>query len=523
VVANREMIVAASDEARALAIKPGMTLAEGRAMCAYLRHAPHDPVRDAKSLEALARWMTRFSPVVQIGVGSASADGTPSRRGTFPSAKADPTGVGVYLDLTGCERVFGGIDQLVGLIISSLDRLKLGVRVAVGPTVGAAWALTFGGRDVHGKMFEEADLPAALPPLPVEALRVDEEIAEVLRHLGVETIGQLARLPRKALPSRFGELLVRRVDQAFGRATEPMTPIAFHKPVEASVEFDGVVSALEAMWEALRQLLGRVVEELRRRGCGAKQVDVTFLRPEAEAIRKTIHLSAATCDGMTLFNLLRCAMETMAGTGSRGWGIGSRVSRIAFHPRPQTLDPRPSPRLARYLPEGFIGVHLRIPTFERLTEEQISLLDQDAIAADRELARLIERLRIKLGEEVIGRTEHVESHLPESAFSLSPCPRVSLSGLPHHRPLHLLPTPVEVRVMVSPSHDRDGRPIWFAREGQVYPVRHAVGPERICGPWWLGRHKTRDYFDAAVERSGERFWLFRVPETGKWYLHGEFE
>jgi hypothetical protein len=57
----------------------------------------------------------------------------------------------------------------------------------------------------------------------------------------------------------------------------------------------------------------------------------------------------------------------------------------------------------------------------------------------------------------------------------------------------------------------------------VYPVRHAVGPERICGPWWLGRHKTRDYFDAAVERSGERFWLFRVPETGKWYLHGEFE
>lgn len=519
VVASREVIVAASDEARALAIKPGMTLAEGRAMCAHLRHAPHDPQRDAKALEALARWMTRFSPVVQIGVGSALADGTPSRRGTIPSAQADPTGVGVYLDLTGCERVFGGIERLLGFILDSLDRLKLGVRVAVGPTVGAAWALTF-TKENHGRIFDEAGLTTALPPLPVEALRIDEEVVAVLRHLGVETIGQLSRLPRKALPSRFGDLLVRRVDQALGRATEPMTPIAFHKPVEASVEFDGVVSALETMWEALRQLLGRVVEELRRRGCGAKQVDVTFLRPEAEAIKKTIHLSAATCDALTLFNLLRCAMETLAGAGSRVLGLGSRFSPS----RPKTLDPRPSPRLARYLPEGFVGVHLRIPTFERLTEEQISLLDQDAIAADRELARLIERLRIKLGEQVIGQSTFVESHLPESAFAVSPCPLVALSPPLLHRPLHLLPTPVEVQVIVSPSHDRDGWPIAFGREGAaMHAVRYAVGPERVCGPWWLGRHKTRDYFDAALEQSGERVWLFRVVETRKWYWHGEFE
>jgi protein ImuB len=51
---------------------------------------------------------------------------------------------------------------------------------------------------------------------------------------------------------------------------------------------------------------------------------------------------------------------------------------------------------------------------------------------------------------------------------------------------------------------------------------HCVGPERIAGRWWDGNDKTRDYFDIA-DPTGNRFWLFRVSQTGKWYLHGTFE
>ena len=32
---------------------------------------------------------------------------------------------------------------------------------------------------------------------------------------------------------------------------------------------------------------------------------------------------------------------------------------------------------------------------------------------------------------------------------------------------------------------------------------------------------TRDYFDVE-DAEGKRFWLFRVNETGKWYVHGMF-
>jgi protein ImuB len=75
--------------------------------------------------------------------------------------------------------------------------------------------------------------------------------------------------------------------------------------------------------------------------------------------------------------------------------------------------------------------------------------------------------------------------------------------------------------MVSPSDDREGRPVMFSHEGQVHRVAHAVGPERIAGQWWDGHDKTRDYFDVQDEQ-GRRFWVFRVAETGKWYLHGSW-
>jgi len=86
----------------------------------------------------------------------------------------------------------------------------------------------------------------------------------------------------------------------------------------------------------------------------------------------------------------------------------------------------------------------------------------------------------------------------------------------------LLTTPIELPVMVSPSHDRDGRPIGFTYRGMACQVIHCIGPERLAGQWWDGHNKTRDYFDIE-DQTAHRLWLFRVLETGKWYLHGIFE
>src|SRR5207247_1740238 len=100
---------------------------------------------------------------------------------------------------------------------------------------------------------------AALAPLPPVGLRLGEETLGTLHHLGLENIGQILGLPRDSLPARFGPELLLRIDQALGNVAEPLVALVYHAPIEAGVDFDGVVDSLEALWAAFEELIGRVI------------------------------------------------------------------------------------------------------------------------------------------------------------------------------------------------------------------------------------------------------------------------
>ena len=141
-------------------------------------------------------------------------------------------------------------------------------------------------------------------------------------------------------------------------------------------------------------------------------------------------------------------------------------------------------------------MRLSVPLLERISEEQISLLGKEDHAGQLELARLVDRLRSPHGEESVARVKLVESHMPERAWRAeeqthckvqsakckvqseeqrsAPLPQFDFfnfqfsifnSSVPvPPRPLLLFPTPLALRVMVSPSHDAEGMPVSFTRE-----------------------------------------------------------
>jgi len=509
--ANRQLVVAACAKARGAGVRPGMTLAQARAICPAITHADHDPAGDTRALEGLARWMMRFTPFVQcVDAG----DGNPQ--------------AGLFLDVTGTGRLFGSLDHLARQIVERLAQLRLPARLAIAPTPGAAWALTHVQSPRPAVV--SADVADALAPLSVGALRLDEATLQTLHHLGLHTVGQVLALPRDTLPARFGPLLLTRVDQALGRLAEPLTPLPYHAPIEASTDFDGVVDSLETLWDAFGKLIAQVTDHLVRRGLGARQLAVTFRRPYATSIERTIDLSGPSRNPAVLFNLIRCTMETVGQTRatkrrSDGATKGKKTKQVFSLRRCVALSLR---RYEHFEPSGFVGLRLAVPVFERLTEEQIFLLDPEQHAGRAELDRLVERLRIRLGREALVGVDTVESYVPERAYrergqSLEVRGQEEegeARGVP--RPLHLFTTPREIRVMVRPSDDRDGAPVSFTLDGEVHRLVHAVGPERIGGAWWTGHDKTRDYFDVEDE-SARRWWVFRVFENGRWFVHGKFE
>lgn len=513
-VADRQVIVCVSPEAAGFGIRLGMTLTQARALCAHVRHAPHQPARDRRAMEALARWLTRFTPVAALAFGEQDSE--------------LPVPQGIFLDVTGCARFFGGMEKLVERIQSALGRLGIGGRLAAAPTPGAAWALACAG---HAGIVGEHDLPAALAPLPPAALRLSAQLVAALHHLGLSSIAQLARLPRDVLPARFGDELLHRLDQAMGRILEPLVPLEHHAPIETRMDFDGTVCSLEAIWAVGRHLLQHVCEQLSRRGSGARQLDIDLLRPSGPPLRKTILFSQPSRDPARMFHLLHCALEEVE---MKGEGMEGR--------RHDGIEGRDAPGLVLE-DEGFIGMRLATPVLQRLDPRQIFLLEQEHQVSELELGRLIDRLRLRLGESALMQAELVESHLPECAwkvripYAMAPTSNLK-SGIsdsksysnPLHsdhrcdlppRPPRLLRVPREVRVMVTPSDDAEGKPASFSDEGRVHRIMHHAGPERIAACWWEGRDKTRDYFEVE-DAAGRRFWIFRVLQTRKWYLHGEY-
>ena len=314
------------------------------------------------------------------------------------------------------------------------------------------------------------------------------------------------------------------------------------------MDFEAPIDSLETIWLVFKRLIGEVVPELAQRGRGARELDLEFFRPYDTPILHTIRLSRPSRDPVNWFNLMRCVLEKIQERRSDEATERRRGrKRIAFSPSSLRRSVASSLLYERHVPSGFTGIRLSIRVSEKISEEQIALLDHEQFDGEIELSHLVERLRVRMGRESIVQVELVESHLPEYAFrgvgasttvlplkrervGEAPTPRSHKTTADNQRffprevrPMRLLKKPQEIHVIVTPSDDLDGKPVSFTTADRtVHRVRHALGPERIDGQWWTGHDKTRDYFDVE-EETGKRFWIFRVLQSSRWFIHGHFE
>ncbi len=487
-----------------------MTLAQAKALRADVEYGPYRPDLDEKTLEALARYMQRFTPTVATETQDVADD--ESLRASVPSCLR----AFLYLDLSGCEHLFGGLEAIVRQIGQSMHDLRIPTILGVGPTAGAAHAITFlPATDPKARTRIRMIIPRnekAVEQAPLAGLRLPPEILESLHHLGLETIADLRALSRDALVPRFGNIVLQRMNQLQGTLAEPLIPLTWSTPIEARFDFDGSVADPMALEQVFRNLLGEVLPELERRGEGIRELEVTLARDPSwrkmnEAVlpaQFTLNVSRPSRDTKAILNLYRCAFEQLPLKAQK-------QSKSSLY--------------SRNFDAGFTNLQIKVTRAQRLPHRQVAL--ERANAPDEHgWQNTLDLIRTRLGENAIEQAQLQEAYVPEKAFKRIPASaheavEETERQVASSRPLHLL-APEELRVMSAPSHDADGVPLTFNFDGAVHRLIYAVGPERIAGQWWEGHTKTRDYFDVADD-AGQRFWIFRVQETGKWYMHGTFE
>ncbi|MGE3808518.1 MAG: hypothetical protein AB7K24_27960 [Gemmataceae bacterium] len=554
-------VACACDRALARGVRPGLPLAEARALLdEHACFTPLDAAACRAALVRLAVWCQQFSPVVGL------------EEAELPEC--------LLLDVTGCATLFKGEAKLLERAAAAFRARGLFVRLALADTSGAAWGVAhFVRRDstlVHPGLHEQA-----LRPLPVEALRLPAETVRRLRDLDLCRVELVQALPRASLPARFGPELLCRLDQATGERPEPIRAVPATEPVEVHRHFDYPLRERRLLATIVHEVLAEAVARVAARGQAVSRVVCRF---EGEMRRG---------DTETRGEMRRGDTET------RGHGDGvpapsrPRVSvspcpRVAPCSRPR-VSVSPCPRVAAHLRVALLEASVSLPRLWELVHLQLeravlpaevwrvrlrvaaaplisaqeTFFDAETQRSRRALASLLERLTSRLGKSAVlharpsadvqpefavgyqpaleqrrgdteaGRrgdagTRKVTSratHYPSPRLPLpvsprldypSPCLRVSASD---HRPLHLEPRPQAVAAL---SVVPDGPPIRFYWQGEEHSIVQSWGPERLETGWWRQRYVRRDYY--RVETStGQRFWLYRRLDDGQWFVHGCFE
>jgi protein ImuB len=482
---NALQIFALDDAAARLGLEIGLPLANARAICPQLQVFDADEVADAKTLNDIADWCDRFTPLVALDCPH-----------------------GLFLDITGCAHLFGGEAALMRMVCGALTRQGFAVSAAIADTSICARTMT---RHVSGQIIGHGEEAEAVKPLPVSALGADEAIARGLRRAGLKTIGDVASRARYEITARFGAGFTTLLEQALGQGDAPISPrkplpdYIVEKRFAEPVATEGVISA------TLSRLAETLVTAMDRQGKGARRLEASFFRTDG-AVRV---ISVDTGQPVTKTAVI------------------DRLFRERLDALNDPLDPG----------FGFDLIRLSASRTEIVVQQQ---RDLDANVHDNdELAALIDRIAARIGGRRVVVHLPQDTHIPERAVLAAPAQHhlaaaahaawpARAEGEPPLRPLRLFekPEPIKVPFATVP----DGPPHQFTWRRATHAVVRVEGPERIAMEWWKqnGQALTRDYFRVEDE-AGLRFWIYRdglygselVTEEGKpapsnWFVHGLF-
>ncbi|QOL80500.1 Y-family DNA polymerase [Pseudooceanicola spongiae] len=445
---NAERIYCLNAQAETLGLHRGMSFADARAFCPNLLSQPARPDLDARFLGALRRWATRYCP----WVGREGEDG-------------------LVLDVTGSTHLWGGEAAMLDDMRARAERSGLTLRLGLGDTRGAAWALAHYGQTT-----------GVLDALPVAALRLEAEVVTGLQRLGLRSIGDLKATARAPLARRFGPGVLLRLDQALGDVPEAISPGAEPPHYGVRLSFPDPIGLLPDVMSATERLLAPLCDKLKAQGAGARTLVLTLRRVDQGSQQVELRLASAMRDAGRILPLFE------RGLGDIDAGYGIDVMR------------------------------LEATVVEALPVQQIGLSAQ--VQPD-QLNDLITRIGTRIGLENVQRFLPADSHIPERSFIVAPAAfSAAESGWHSHRPRPLRLFPPEA---ISAEGARP--PERFRWRRMSLTTGRATGPERIAPEWWLEddswRSGLRDYWKVET-REGRRLWLFYTPQNPGWFVQGEF-
>ncbi|HEY1656522.1 MAG TPA: hypothetical protein VGF86_15575 [Candidatus Tumulicola sp.] len=382
-----------------------------------------------------------------------------------------------FLDMRG---IAGTPPEWMARTRAILAPLKVPLRLGAGDTKIAARAAAHFN---DGTVCAAGRARALLAPLPLALVDVDRDTAERLRLLGIDRLGDLARLPHGPFVRRFGPQAARWHALANGIDRTPFVPRGHAVAIEAALFGEGRADDEAQVFFALRMLLARIATDLERCGKRAGTLALDLELEDAHTHRFEIPLASPTAQERAMLDVVRAKLE----------GVTFPAAIVGLRVRAGGLE------------EG--GEALPLITGDDFDPQIVAVTIARLEAV---LGATVRRARTRPAHVLEERFEYDRFEAPQrTAVAAPPAPELSEAIVPQLRLL----TVAEIAVQV-----RRGEPAFVGDPPQA--VLECAGPWRIELDGFPGEPLARDEYDVVIE-DGRRCRIYH--QGPHWYLRGLYD
>ena len=466
VVVEKSRVVRMNSRAARLGIKPGHSMDTAYSLSHEVVSCERNEDKEISTLSHLAQWAYQFTPNVAIKSNDC-----------------------LLLDITGCLKLFKGIDVLVPRVEQGLRQLGYRPVITTGNTPLAAMLLA----RAHDRSeacsgatgLAECSTVERIGPISVRFLHTDEKTITSLQQMGISNIENLLALPISGLMRRFGVYFTDYLERLTGTKPDPQKFISPDANFLHDITFLSDVNNLASLTFPINRLLNELAEFLT-----ARQLYIDHF---------TWHLSHRF-HGRRSFSIYLANPENTP-------DVFLTLTRLKLD---QINDVKEVDNIA-------LAANSFYPIDEASAGNDLfdGNLFQGSNHYHQQNNLLLNMFRTRLGPGRCFGLSESNDHRPEKAWKTVPLNQKDYwssafsEKLP--RPTFLLDTPRALKMT-------DSKPCLFGK------LELLKGPERIDYGWWdqsPEKPLTRDYY-IARQQDGSLYWIFQHVSMQRWYLHGIF-
>jgi DNA polymerase-4 len=277
---KRGVVSAASYEARRFGIHSAMPIYQAKQKCPHGIFVSPRMGRYKEVSKKVMALLKEFSPLVEpVSIDEA------------------------YMDITGCQRLFGQPQQIAREIKRKIyETVQLTCSVGVAPNKFLAKIASDMDKPDGLTLILPDKVPQLIESLPIDKVPgVGKKMVGQLELLGIRTLGDVQRLPERSLLKHLGKFGQRLRALALGSDDSPVTPHAPHKSISSERTLAADTRDIKLLKRYLLKQAEEVAKQLRKTGVRAKTITLKLKDADFKTVTRRTTIAIPTQSSKTIY------------------------------------------------------------------------------------------------------------------------------------------------------------------------------------------------------------------------------